>query len=59
MSGPCDDELYNDVNANYTACDFINDHLSDCTGESIINYRKVFFCYMNENLYLGIPLGVL
>ena len=60
MSGPCDDELYSShyVNSTYTACHFIHDHLEDCTGESIINYRIFYFCLMNQNLYIAAPVGV-
>lgn len=58
MSGPCDDELYKNVTANYTACNFIYDHLEDCEGESIINYRIVYFCYWNQSLWAAIPIGV-
>lgn len=47
MAGPCDDELYKCVNDTYTACDFIHDHVEDCTGESILNYRELYFCYFN------------
>ena len=61
MSGPCDDELYRHdiVNDTYTACDFINDHPEDCSGESIINYRYIHFCLWNQSLWAAIPIGVL
>jgi myosin-crossreactive antigen len=59
MSGPCDDELYNPkFNSSYGACDFIKDNIDNCSGESIINYRVLYFCHLNQNLYISIPLAV-
>ena len=60
MSGPCDDELYSSlyVNKTYTACHFIHDNIENCTGESILNYRILYFCLLNQNLFVAAPFGV-
>jgi hypothetical protein len=47
MGESCDDILYNTsvVNSSYTACSYIRDHMDDCEGESIVNYRLIYFCW--------------
>lgn len=55
MSGSCDDVLYSKV---YTACNYIQNHMEECSGNSIINYRLIYFCYLNQNNLLAIPLGL-
>ncbi len=54
MSGPCDDELYKTNDS----CKFIHDNINVCVGESVINYRIVFYCWMDQNLFIGVPVGV-
>lgn len=58
MSGPCDDELYDDTLINGDACGYIYKHLDDCVGESILNYRIAFFCGLKGNAYVGAPIAV-
>lgn len=54
MSGSCDEVLIN-LKGN-TACDYIYNNLETCSGQSIINYRLIYFCYMNQNYLIGLPI---
>lgn len=45
----CDnDELYK-YNTTAEHCAYIQNHIEDCVGESLINYYDLFYCKFDEN----------
>jgi len=61
--GEEDDGCDNDIIYNYTTnaarCAYIQRHIEDCVGESLINYYDLFYCKFQESYLASVIFTVI